>query len=196
MRPRSVCIALLIVFFPFVVGFPLFFIKSSGKVPVNAHLATDTRKDHTGMTYKGIRVDWTFYPDWEFKPLFFPSDEYLVFMFHYTNTTSHNVVLMPSYTFTPPHTRRYSSNEEIAMYIEDGLENEIKAYDETPVTFKIPPHKVKHYIVVFEKPKPLDKFFVDVDVWKDISLRIHYRKKGNSWENYQNEWIKKYEGRG
>jgi len=105
--------------------------------------------------------------------------------------------LMPSYTFVShAANRRYSANEEISMYIEDGLEKKLKVNDETPITFKITPNITKHYIVTFEKPHSLDKFYIDVDVFRDVTLRIHYKKENNLWESYKNELVKKYKGRG
>jgi len=196
MKIRSLIIALVIVLIPFIIGIPLFLARSSGRVSSKAHLVTDTRKNNGGITYKGIKVDWSFYPDWKYKPLFLHSDEYLVFMFHYTNNNAYDVVLMPSYTFAAPNIRRCSANEEIAMYIEDGLENELKVNDETPITFKISPNTTRHYIVTFEKPQKMKEFYVDVDVFRDVTGRIHYRKENNTWKDYKNELIKKYEGRG
>jgi len=196
MKFRSFSIALIIVFVPFIIGLSLFIIKGGEAIHGKAHLVTDTRENNKGVTYKGIKVDWTFCPDWEYKPLFVSSEEYLVFMFHYTNNNDYNVSLMPSYTFSSPPHRRYSANEEISMYIEDGIENKFKAEDQTPITFGISPNITKHYIVTFEKPHSLDNFYVDVDVFRDLTLRIYYEKKGRTWGNYKNELIKKYKGRG
>lgn len=196
MKVRSIIIALAIVLTPFIIGIPLFLVRSSGGISVKAHIVTDTRKNNKGMTYKGIKVDWTFCPDWEYKPLFFPAEEYLVFMFHYTNNNDYNTSVMPSYTFSSPPNRRYSANEEISMYIEDGVENKFKAEDQTPITFEISPNATKHYIVTFEKPHSLDNFCVDVDVFRDITLRLHYKKEDGEWSNYSNELVRKYKGRG
>jgi len=196
MKARSIIIALVIILIPFIIGIPLFLLRSSGRIPVKAHLVTDTRKNNGGVAYKGIKVDWTFCPDWEYKPLFFPAEEYLVFMFHYRNDNESNVQVMPSYTFASPHNRRYSANEEISMYIENALENKLKAEDQTPITFEIPSNATKHYIVTFEKPHSLDNFYVDVDVFRDVTLRLHYKKEDGEWSNYSNELVRKYKGRG
>lgn len=196
MKVRSLIIALVIVLVPFIIGLPLFVVKRSEAIRGKAHFITDTRKNNKGMTYKGIKVDWTFCPDWEYKPLFLLSEEYLVFMFHYINNNDYNVSVTPSYTFASPPNRRYSANEEISMYIEDGVENKFKAEDQTPITFEISPNTIKHDIVTFEKPHSLDNFYIDVDVFRDITLRIHYEKKGKAWVNYENELIEKYKGRG
>lgn len=196
MKLRSIIIALVIVLIPFIIGIPLFLLRSSGRIPVKAHLVTDTRKNNEGIAYKGIKVNWTFYPDWEYKPLFFTAEEYLVFMFHYRNDNEYNIQVMPSYTLSSPHNMRYSANEEIAMYIEDGLENKLKVEDQTPITFEIPPNATKHYIVTFEKPQLLDNFCVDVDVFRDATLRLHYIKEDEEWSNYSNELVRKYNGRG
>jgi len=196
MKFRSIVIALIIVLTPFIVGIPLFLVKGNGAIHQEAHFMADTRENNKGITYKGIKVDWTFCPDWEYKPLFFPAEEYLVFMFHYTNNNDYDVQVMPSYTFASPPNRRYSANEEIAMYIEDALENEFKAEDQTPITFEIHPNATKHYIVTFEKPHSLDNFCVDVDVFRDVTLRLHYKKEDGEWSNYSNELVRKYKGRG
>jgi len=196
MKAHSIIIAIAIVLIPFIIGIPLFLVRGSGGIPVKAHTITDTRKNNNGMTYKGIKVDWTFCPDWEYKPLFSPSEEYLVFMFHYTNNNDYNTSVMPSYIFSSPPNRRYSANEEISMYIENGVENKFKAEDQTPITFEISPNATKHYIVTFEKPHSLYNFCVDVDVFRDVTLRLHYKKEDGEWSNYSNELVKKYKGRG
>jgi len=193
---RSEIYALAIVLTPFIIGIPLFLVKSGGAIHEEANFISDTRKNNKGINYKGIKIDWTFCPDWEYKPLFFPAEEYLVFMFHYRNDNEFNVQVMPSYTFASPHNRRYSANEEISMYIENALENKLKAEDQTPITFEIPSNDTKHYIVTFEKPHSLDNFYVDVDVFRDVTLRLHYKKEDGEWSNYSNELVRKYKGRG
>ncbi len=196
MKVRSIIIALAIVLTPFIIGMLLFLARGSGRIPVKAHLSTDTRRNNEGMAYKGIEVNWTFYSDWKYKPLFFHVDEYFVFVFHYTNSNAHDVVLMPSYTFVPPGNKRYSANEEISMYIEDGIERTLNVNDQTPITFKLSSNEVKDYIVTFEKSPKLKQFYVDVDIWKDVSLRIYYRKIDDGWEYYKSERVNKYIGRG
>ncbi len=196
MKVRSIIIALVIVLAPFIIGISLFLVKGSEAIHAKAHFMTDTRENNKGITHKGIKADWAFCPDYEYKPLFFHAEKYLVFMFHYRNDNEYSVQLMPSYTFASPGNRRYSANEEIAMYIEDELEEKLKANDETPITFKVAPNATKHYIVTFEKPKDLKQFYIDVDVFRDVTLRIRYKKENSTWENYKNELIKKYKGRG
>jgi len=161
-----------------------------------AHFVSDTRKDNKGINYKGVKIDWIFCPDWEYKPLLFPAEEYLVFMFHYGNDNEYSIQLMPSYTFVSSDNRRYPANEEISMYIEDELEDKLKVEDETPITFELPPDITKHYIVTFEKPRSLDRFYVDVDIFRDVTARIYYKKEDGFWSNYKNELVNKYKGRG
>ena len=196
MKVRSLIIALVIVLTPFIIGMSLFLTRSSGRIPVKAHISTDTRIKDEGKSYKGIKVDWTFFPDWEYKPLFFRSEEYLVFMFHYSNENNQVVQIMPSYTFVSTDNKQYPANEEIAMYIEDGIEKKLKVNDQTPFSFKLSRGATKHYIATFEKPHKLKQFYLDVDIWKDVSLRIYYRKSDDKWENYKNEFVNKYTGRG
>lgn len=141
-------------------------------------------------------MDWAFCPDWHYKPLFFPSKEYLVFVFHYKNSNEYDIELMPSYTFTSPPNRRYSANEEISMYIEDEVEDELGLTDETSMSYKVSPGITKHYIVTFEKPEVLNHFYINVDVFRDNTLCIYYERKDGIWVNTENELIKKYKGRG
>ena len=196
MKIRSLIIGLIIVLIPFIIGITLFMANRNTAVHGKTHFITDTRANDKGINYKGIKVDWSFCPDWKYKPLFFPARGYLVFMLHYRNDNEYDIQLMPSYTFASPPNRRYSANEEISMYIEDSVENELKLNDETPITYKIPSNVTKHYIVTFEKPPLLDSFYIDVDVFRDVTLRIHYRKENGLWDNYNNELVNKYKGRG
>ena len=199
--PGTVLAALAIVLFPWVAGLLLFGLRNSN-VPPTARAATDTR-NNPGLrpVYKGVQVDWTFYPDWEFKPVLVAPAQYLVFMFHYTNTGRDPIYLMPSCTFVAPSEPRQAANEEIAMYIEDEVEDRVHAKDQTPITFRILSGKQRHYIVAFEKPSGLERFYVEVDAWQGQCLRIHYHRaadaSGNSvWTNDHKEWIERYAGRG
>jgi len=196
MKIRSIIIALVIVLIPFVLGIFLFIARPNAWIQEKKHFISDTSKDSKGVNYKGIKIDWAFCPNWEYKPLFFPSQEYLVFVFHYKNNNEYDVELVPSYTFASPPDSRYSANEEISMYIENEVENELKITDETPMTYKISPNVIKHYIVTFEKPQVLNHFYIDVDIFRDNTLRIYYEKKDGIWVNSENELIKKYKGRG
>ena len=199
--PGTVLAALAIVLLPWVVGLSLFGLRNTSGSPI-AFAATDTRKQaDSHPTYQEVQVDWTFYPDWEFKPVLVAPAQYLVFMFHYTNTGRDPIYLMPSCTFVAPGEPRQAANEEIAMYIEDALEDRVDAKDQTPITFRILSGKQRHYIVAFEKPPGLERFYVEVDAWQGRCLRIHYRKtadpSGNSvWVNDHNAWAEAYLGRG
>jgi len=196
MKARSKIITLAIILTPFIIGLLLFAANSTEEVRKKAYFTADTGESGKGLTYKGIKVDWAVYPDWEYKPLFFRAEKYLVFIFRYKNDNERNIQLMPSYSFVSPGHRRYSANEEISMYIEDELEDNLGIIDQTPISFEISPGAVKHYVVTFEKPRSLDNFYVDVDVFRDVTLRINYKKEGANWINYKNGLVKKYKGRG
>jgi len=196
MKIRSITIASTIVLIPFVLGAILFNPRLRNRFREKDNFVSDTRYDNKGMNYKGVSIDWAFCPDWQYKPLFFSSKEYLVFVFHYGNNNEYSIDLMPSYTFVSPPNRRYSANEEISMYIEDGVENELGLVDESSMSYKIPSGAAKHYIVTFEKPEGLSRFYVDADIFRDFTLRIHYAKKADSWVNVKSEWVEKYKGRG
>ena len=196
MKARSIITALIIILIPFILGLALLLTQESQAAHQEINIITDTRKSNKGITHKKIKIDWTFCPDLVFKPLLAHPDEYIVIMFHYANKDEHGVYLMPSYTFVSPGNRRYSANEEISMYIEDNVENKLKVKDQTPISFELPPDATRHYLVTFEKPRSMDNFFVDVDVFRDATLRIYYKKEGVAWVNYKSELINKYKGRG
>jgi len=196
MKIRSVTIALTIVLIPFISGVVLFNAKLHGTASERGNFISDTRYENKGIDHKGISIDWSFSPDWRYKPLFFPSKEYLVFVFHYKNDSEYDIELAPSYTFVPPPHRRYSANEEISMYIEDDVEDELGITDETSMSYKISPGATIHYIVTFEKPENLNHFYIDVDIFRDDTLRLYYEKKCGTWVNANNELIDKYRGRG
>jgi hypothetical protein len=199
--PGIVLAALAIVLLPWVVGLSLFGLRNTSGSPI-APAATDTRKQaDSHPTYQEVQVDWTFYPDWDFKPVLVGPAQYLVFMFHYTNSGRDPIWLMPSCTFVAPGEPRQAANEEIAMYIEDTIEDRVHAKDQTPISFRIPPGEQRHYIVVFENPPGLERFYVEVDAWQERCLRIHYRSAADAsgnpvWMNDRNEWIEEYVGRG
>ena len=71
MKTRSVIIALTIVLIPFILGAILFNAKLRSIVREKGNFISDTRKENTGMNYKEISIDWTFCPDWQYKPLLF-----------------------------------------------------------------------------------------------------------------------------
>jgi len=196
MKIRSILTAILIIAVPFVIGLTLLKLESRAAINEGNKFINDTRENNQGIIYKGIKIDWSFCPDWKFKPLFQHEEEYLVFVFHYKNSGDKTVQLMPSYTCYSPDSRSYSANEEISMYIENEVEDKLKVKDETPVTYRIFPGGTKHYIVTFEKPHSLNEFHVDVDIFRDAVLRLNYRKKDGTWENYENKLENEYKGRG
>jgi len=194
-RLRGAMLGLLIILLPWLIGFALLGLRGNADT---GPLGTDTTtQPDPALVHDGIRVDWTFYPRWQFKPLAGRAAAYLVFMFHYTNTSDRPLCITPLYTFIAADQPRQSANEEIAMYIEDQLEDRLQAQDQTPISFCIPPGARRHYIVVFEKPPHLQSFYVQVDImdiWQDHCLRIHYRKTADGtgnpvWVNNRNEWV-------
>lgn len=200
-RPAILLPALIIVLLPWALGLSLLELSSNSHPPAAA-AATDTRDEPDPRpAYKDVQVDWTFYPDWEFDPLLAGPARYLVFMFHYTNNGRHPIWLMPSYTFVAPDEPRQAANEEVAMYIEDGIEDQVHAEDQTPIAFRIPPGEQRHYTVAFEKPTRLERFYVEVDAWQNRCLRLHYHvardeSGGLVWTHDRSEWVEKYLGRG
>ena len=82
------------------------------------------------------------------------------------------------------------------MYIEDAVENQLNLTDETPMTFRVPAHGTRHYLVTFEEPQALTGFDVDVDVCRDITWRLHYEEQNGAWVNWANTLVNKYKGRG
>ena len=196
MKIHSIFISLVIVLSPFIVGVALFSVRASGRIPVKAHLSGDAATQSESLTHEELELNWSFYPGWEYKPLLTHAEEYLVFVFHYMNHSDYPVYLMPTYTLTSPPNRRYAANEEIAMYIEDAVENQLKLKDETPVNFEVPAHGTRHYIVTFEKPRPLSKFDVYVDVFRDVTWCLRYEKQNGTWVNWTNTVVRKYKGRG
>ncbi|MBN1365253.1 MAG: hypothetical protein JW976_10655 [Syntrophaceae bacterium] len=195
MKIRSVIVALTITLIPFILGIALFITNREG-ISAKTHFMTNTEENNEGAIYKNIKIDWDFCPGWEYQPLFFHAEEYFVFVFHYTNNNDEDVFLMPSYLFSFSGSRRYSANEEIAMYIEDEIENQLRIEAQTPMSFRMSPHNTKHYLVTFEKPPAIKAFIVDVDIFRDVTLRIYYKKEGQTWIHYKNEFVKSYRGRG
>ncbi len=192
---------LTIVLLPWFLGLCLLWLSrvNSRETPSQAMNTRTGTSSH--LTYKGVQVDWTFYADWQFKPLFLGKAAYFVFVFHYANNSAHAIYLMPSYTFVAPHERWQAANEEIATYIEDEIEDELGVADEPGLIYRVPAHGTRHYIVAFSKPPGVGSFHVDVDIWQDRTLRIHYRRAtegtaNSAWINHDNEWTEKYLGRG
>ena len=196
MKNRSIIIALAIVLTPFVLGMFLFIAQANPTIPGEKHFISDIGANNKAVNYKGIGIDWAFCPDWKYKPLLFHAQEYFVFVFQFRNNNKYAAQLMPSYYFASPPGKIYSANEEISMYIENNVERELKLNDETPITYKISPNSAKNHIVTFETAENSDQFYVDVDIFRDAILRIHYEKTDGSWVNHKNEFINKYKGRG
>ena len=196
MRTKLIIVTLIIILTPFIIGMVLYATLGNIHAPAEDHLIAGAKINKENLSYKGLSLDWVFCPDWEYKPLLFPAEEYLVFMFHYTNNNDYTVQVTPSYSFVSPKNRRYPANEEISMYIEDALETDLKTEDVNPFAFKISPNGTKHYIVTFEKPRSLESFYVDIDIFRDLTWRLYYKKVNGHWKNYTNKLVAKYKGRG
>lgn len=188
-------ISMVIVLTPFLIGTALL-MKIDSRAPGGGRFVADTRQDGSGMIYKGVDIDWTFCPEWRYKPLWAPARPYAVFMFRFRNESGWDIQLMPSYTFVSSRHRRYSANEEIAMYIEDEVEAGLGMDDETAITFEVPPGEAKYYLAVFERPALMKDIYLDVDLFRDVVLRIHYKYDHGRWINNRNEWVHNYKGRG
>jgi len=200
-RFRTVLIGVAVVLLPWCAGLLLLWLWQGQSAHASTSVPASKSDDARDLAYKGLQVDWTFYPHWQFKPLLLGKAAYFVFVFHYTNNGDHAIYLMPSYTFAAPHERWQAANEEIATYIEDEIEDELGVTDEPGLIYRVPAGGTRHYIVVFRKSVDVRSFCVDVDIWQDRTLRIHYRRTTegsgkSSWLNAENEWIEKYLGRG
>lgn len=196
MKTRSIFAAWIIIVAPFLIGGILVLTGGMRAVPGEMSSVQNTLPGNRGIEHKGIGVDWIFCPDWKFKPLLLPAEEYLVFVFHYTNRNDYPVRLMPSYTLSAPPHRPISANEEISMYIEDRLEDELKFEDQTCITFDLAPNASEDYIVSFEKPSSLAEFAVEVELFRDVTLRLGFKKENGLWRNFRKELMDKYQGRG
>lgn len=196
MKTKFIIVATLFILTPFVLGLALLKLENGATTDKRTRFIEDTRANNTGIVHERVKVDWSFCPDWNYKPLFMHEKEYLVFVFHYQNMGDRMMHLMPSYACYSPQSRSYSANEEISMYIEDKVEDELKIKDETPIAYGVYPDSVKHDIVTFEKSRSLEEFYVDVDLFRDAVLRLYYRKEGGVWKNHANKMESIYKGRG
>ena len=61
---------------------------------------------------------------------------------------------------------------------------------------QVPPHGTRHYIVAFEKPEPLARFDVGVDVLRDATWRLQFERRDDTWENSGNRVLREYWARG
>lgn len=127
---RTALIGLAVVLLPWCAGLLLLWLSQGYSTYVSTQAAASRSVHARNLAYKGVQVDWTFYPDWQFKPLLLGKTAYFVFVFHYTNNGDHAIYLMPSYTFATPHEPWQAANEEIATYIEDGIEDDLKVWIE------------------------------------------------------------------
>lgn len=197
MRTRSLILSLTIILAPFAIAVGLAVLDhnpASGQTGCFNDGRVEGRAQE--IICDGIRVTWEFCPDWSYKPLFAPSDEYLVFVFHYANMNDDAVYLTPSYRYRWPSGKGSPSNEEIAAYIEDDVEDLFHISEETPMTFKVPIGSVRHDLAVFEKKPSSDAFDVDIDVFDAKTLRLHYEKSGTNWINPVNTLLDNYGGKG
>ena len=198
LKAGSVLIGAVTVLIPFLLGIVLFTATPNRHFRASAVLGSDTKdqKAELSLSLNELELEWTFFADWQYKPLLFPADDYLVFVFHYTNHSDFPLYVTPTYTLECKPGIRYAANEEIAAYVEDAVETELGVTDETPITFKVPAGGIKHYIAVFEKPSGLTAFDVTVDVFEGHAWRLRYEKQGNAWVNSTNAVITTYRGRG
>jgi C4-dicarboxylate transporter/malic acid transport protein len=196
LTPRFVLMGVATVLIPFLLGPVLLPIISGRPVFAAAPRGNDAAAPSERCMQNGVELEWTFFPDWQYKPLLFPADHYLVFVFHYTNDSDFPVYVTPTYTLTCAPRIRHAANEEIAAYIEDAVEDELHLTEETPMTFQVPAHATKHDIATFEKPPAVTAFDVDVEVFDGRSWQLHYEQHGQTWVNSANREVVKYGGRG
>ncbi len=67
------------------------------------------------------------------------------------------------------------------MYVKDEIKNKLGVTDETSMSDKISLGAKKHYILTLKKPEVLNHFNVDVDIFKDNTLRLYYNGKEGTW---------------
>jgi len=199
-RLGIVLVGLAVVLLPWCAGGLLWLSQAHG---IHESIASGEDRDGEAATlaYKGVQVDWTLYPDWEFKPLLGAESAYFVFVFHYTNTGDRAIYLMPSYTLASPGETWQAANEEIASYIEDQVEDDLGVRDEPGLLYSVPAHSTRHYIAVFSQAPDAREFYVDVDIWHDRSLRIRYARDpatsdAGTWNYLGSAWVAKYRCRG
>jgi len=123
------------VLIPFLLGIVLFTTTPNRHFRTSAVLGSDTKdqKAELSLSLNELELEWTFFADWQYKPLLFPADDYLVFVFHYTNHSDFPMYVTPTYTLECKPGIRYAANEEIAAYVEDAVETELGVTDETPI---------------------------------------------------------------
>jgi hypothetical protein len=65
--------------------------------------------------------------------------------------------------------------------LEDAIEDEFGAQDETAMSFPLTPGETKRDIVAFERPANCGAFHIDVEASEKQAWRIDYEKHDNRW---------------
>lgn len=191
LHPALIAVGLTIILFPFVAGTAIFQIMPSRHYSVSYDMQSQSNDSKKGIAQYNLELKWTFLPDWQYKPLLVKKDEYMVFIFHYTNHSDFVEHIAPSYSFSTPLGIRRPANEEIAAYIEDSVENETGFISQTPFSFSIPAHTTRHYIATFEKPRELAEFDVLIELSDNQGWLLHYENTGTGWVNPTNSLLRK-----
>lgn len=88
-RFGTVLIGLVVVLLPWRAGLFLLRLSQGRSVHVSTPVVASRSVQARNLAHKGVQVDWTFYPDWQFKPLLLGKAAYFGFLFHYTNNSDH-----------------------------------------------------------------------------------------------------------
>lgn len=186
LNPAMALAGLLIVFLPLISGTSLYATAPSKDVTPSEQIRDSLSSSAQDVVFNDLQLQWTLYPAWRYKPLFVDADEYLVFVFHFTNRSGLPMHLTPSYTFSCTSGFRRAANEEIAAYIEDAVEENLGLTTQVPMAFTVPGGETKHYLTVFEKPPTMECFNVDIELLQGYGWRLHYEDRGQGWVNVKN----------
>jgi C4-dicarboxylate transporter/malic acid transport protein len=186
LNPAMALVGLVIIFIPLTSGSILYATASAENVFPSEQIRNPIPPPAEGVIFNDLQIQWTFYPALRYKPLLVDASEYLVFVFHFANRSELPMHLTPSYTFTCPPGIRRAANEEIASYIEDAVEKDLGLTTQVPMSFTVPSGEIKHYLAVFECPRSMKHFGVDIKLFQGYGWRLHYENHGQGWIHVRN----------